>query len=164
MLAPGVLSRWSGKVMRIVAVLVLAALSAASAAATTPTVEELFQQFGLFGNWAGDCKQPATQANPHVSITNPSAGLVIESHDLGADFAINRYSVLQATRISDARLSVQVIFQPGTDVEERQMLEFLIGEGTRRTMFNQPIGGPVRVKDGIAVARGSKTPVLKKCE
>jgi hypothetical protein len=31
-------------------------------------------------------------------------------------------------------------------------------------MFNQTDGGPVRVKDGIAVARGSKTPLLRKCD
>jgi hypothetical protein len=31
-------------------------------------------------------------------------------------------------------------------------------------MFNQGDGGTVRVKDGIALARGSKTPLLRKCE
>jgi hypothetical protein len=127
-------------------------------------VEDLFRQFGLFGDWASNCKQPATPANPHVSVTTPSAGLVLESHDLGADFALNRYSVLAATRVSDTRLSVQVIFQPGSEIEERQTLVFHIRDGTRRTMFNQPVGGPVRVKDGIAVGYGSKTPVLRKCE
>ena len=57
-----------------------------------------------------------------------------------------------------------VIFQPGAQGEERQKLVFLIRNGTRRTMFNQPDGGAVRVKDGIALAHGIKTPVLKKCE
>ena len=85
--------------MRIAAVIVLAVLTAMPAAAA-PSVEDLFQQFGLFGNWAADCKQPATPANPHVSITMPSPGLVLEDHDLGADFAVNRYSVLSAERVS----------------------------------------------------------------
>jgi hypothetical protein len=31
-------------------------------------------------------------------------------------------------------------------------------------MFNQTDGGTVRVKDGIALARGSKTPLLRKYE
>ena len=48
-------------------------------------------------------------------------------------------------------LSVEVIFQPGTEAEERQKLVFLVRDGTRRTMFNQPDGGAVRVKDGIAL-------------
>ena len=150
--------------MRIAAVFVLALFTAVPASASDPSVEDLFRQFALFGDWAGHCKQPATPANPRVSITTPSAGLVLESHDLGADFALNRYSVLAATRVSDTRLSVEVIFQPGSEIEERQTLVFQIRDGTRRTMFNQPIGGPVRVKDGIAVGRGSKTPVLRKCE
>jgi hypothetical protein len=150
--------------MRIAAAIVLAVLTAMPVAATAPSVEDLFRQFGLFGNWATDCKQPATPANPHVSISTPSTGLVRENHDLGRDYAVNRYSVLSAERLSDTRLSVKVIFQPGTDSEERQTLEFLIRERTRRTMFNQPAGGAVRVKDGIALAHGSKTPVLNKCE
>jgi len=41
---------------------------------------------------------------------------------------------------------------------------FRVREGTRRTLFNQPDGGAVRVKDGIALAHGSKTPVLNKCD
>jgi len=154
-------------VMRIVTALVFAVLAAnftALPAAAAPSIEQLFHEFGLFGNWAANCKLPATPANPYVGITMPSAGLVFEEHNLGPDFAINHYSVLAATRISAELLSVNVIFQPGTEVEERQTLVFLVREGTRRTMFNQPDGGAVRVRDGIALARGTRTPMLKKCE
>lgn len=133
-------------------------------AAAAASVEELFQQFGLFGNWAGDCAQPAAPGNPHVSISMPTAGLVLEEHDLGSDFAVNRYSVLSADRVAAERLAVEVIFQPGAEGEERQKLVFLIRHDTRRTMFNQPDGGPVRVKDGIALAHHTKTPLLRKCE
>ena len=106
-------------------------------AANGAAVEQLFQHFELFGTWAADCQQPASPANPHVSITTPSPGLVLEDHDLGPDFAVNRYSVLAAERLSAERISVAVIFQPGTETEERQKLVFLVREGTRRTMFNQ---------------------------
>jgi hypothetical protein len=150
-------------VREIAAVVVFAVLTATPVAADT-SVEDLFQQFGLFGDWATDCKQPATPGNPHVSIFTPNAGLVLESHDLGPDYAVNRYSVLSAARLSDTRLAVHVIFQPGTDNEERQTLEFFIREGTRRTMFNQPDGGAVRVKNGVALAHNIKTPVLNKCQ
>ena len=91
-------------------------------------------------------------------------GLVLESHDLGPDYTRNRYSVVSAQRLSAEQLAVAAIFQPGTDAEERQKLVFLIRNNTRRTLFNQPDGGAVRVKDGIALAFGSKTPVLHKCE
>jgi len=149
--------------MRIAAVIVLALLTAMPATAAAPLVEALFQQFGLFGTWAADCQQPATPGNPHVSITTPTPGLVLEDHDLGSDFAVNRYSVLAAERISAERLSVEVTFQPGAEGEERQKLVFLIRNDTRRTMFNQANGGPVRVKDGIALAHHTKTPLLRKC-
>ena len=143
---------------------VLTACFAIPPAAAAPTVEELFRAFDLFGNWAADCRQPANPANPHVSITMPSPGLVQEDHSLGSEFTLNRYSVLSATRLSDTRLAVAVIFQPGGENEERQKLEFLMRKNTRRTMFNQVEGGPVRVKDGVALAHKTKTPVLRKCD
>ena len=127
-------------------------------------VDALFQQFGLFGDWAVDCKQPASPANPHVSVTTPSPGLVLENHDLGPNYAVNSYSMLSAERLSAEQLSVEAIFQPGTEAEERQKLVFLVRKNTRRTMFNQPEDGAVRVKDGIVLAFGTKTPVLEKCE
>jgi hypothetical protein len=150
--------------MRLVAIFVLVASFAAPGGASGASVDELFQQFGLFGTWAADCGQPATPANPRVSIITPSAGLVLEDHNLGPDFAVNRYSILSAEKISANSLSVDVIFQPGTEVEERQKLVFAVRDNTRRTIFNQTDGGAVRVKDGIALARGSKTPLLRKCE
>ena len=122
--------------MRIAAVLVLAAATAMPAAAQTAPVDALFQQFGLFGIWAADCQQPASPVNPHVSITTPSPGLVSESHDLGPNYTINHYSMVSAERVSAEQLA----------------------------LFNQPDGGAVRVQDGIALAHGSKTPVLNKCE
>jgi hypothetical protein len=150
--------------MRSLAVFALVASIFLFNEAAAASVEELFQQFGLFGSWATECDKPATPSNPHVSITVPSAGLVLEDHNLGADFAVNRYSVLDAERVSPTSLSVNVIFQPGTEVEERQKLVFAVRGNTRRTLFNQTNGGAVRVKDGIALARGSKTPLLQKCD
>jgi hypothetical protein len=150
--------------MRIAAAMVLAAAAAATMpAARAEPVDALFQQFGLFGTWAADCQQAASPENPHVGITTPSPGLALESHDLGQGYARNPYSILSAERLSDEQVSVEVIFRPGTEGEERQKLVFRIRKGTRRTMFNQPEGGAVRVKDGIALASGSKTPVLRKC-
>ena len=105
--------------MRLVAVIGIAALVALPEIANAASVEEVFQEFGLLGTWAADCGSPATPGNPHVSITMPSAGLVLEDHDLGPDFAVNRYSVLSAEPVSQTNVSVQVIFQPGTTVEEQ---------------------------------------------
>jgi len=132
--------------------------------ADAASADELFRHFNLFGTWATDCKNPPTPSNPYVSITTPSAGLILEDHNLGPDYAVNRYSVLSAEQVSSTSVAVNVIFQPGTEAEERQKLVFAVRDKTRRTMFNQTDGGPVRVKDGIAVARGSKTPLLKKCD
>lgn len=149
--------------MRIVAVLVLTAAIGLSAAQAEP-VDAVFQHFGLFGDWAVDCKQATSSANPRVSVTTPSPGLVLENHDLGGNFAVNKYSMLSAERLSPEQVSVEVIFQPGTEAEQRQKLVYLVRKNTRRTMFNQPEDGDVRVRDGIVLAFGTKTPVLEKCD
>jgi hypothetical protein len=70
---------------------------------------------------------------------------------------------LAAAKLSAERLSIEVIFAPGSENEQRQKLILQIRKQTRRTLFNQPEGGEVRVKDGIALARGTRTPLLKKC-
>jgi hypothetical protein len=150
--------------MRLVTVFMFVVSFAISTTADAASVEELFEQFGLFGTWATDCNKPPTPGNPHVSITTPTAGLVLEDHNLGPDFAINRYSVLSAERTSPTSLSVDVIFQPGTELEDRQKLIFSVRNNTRRTIFNQTSGGAVRVKDGIALAHSTKTPLLQRCE
>jgi hypothetical protein len=148
--------------MKIAAAVVFVLVSI-SPATSSASVEELFHVFDLFGSWAPDCKQPATPDNPHVAITMPSSGLVLEDYDLGPDFEMNRYSVLSAERLSATRLQVAVIFQSGTQNEEHQKLVFFIRNGTRRTMFNQPEGGAVRVKDGVVLPYHVKTPLLRKC-
>jgi hypothetical protein len=151
--------------MRIVAVfLALVATAMPAAAGEGPPPEQLFQQFGLFGTWADDCGAPESPANPHVKISQPAPGVILEDHHLGSDNAVNRYSVLSAERLSNTRLSVVVLFHPGAENQERQHLVFAIRDHTRRTVFNQPDGGPVRVKDGIVLWNGSKTPLLHKCE
>jgi hypothetical protein len=154
----------SGDVMRFAAVLVLAAMTAMPAAVHAAPADTVFQEFALFGTWAGDCKAAASPDNPHVSITTPAPGLVLEDHDLGPNYAVNRYSMLSAERLSADELWAETILQPGTEVEERQKLVFRVRDNTRRTMFNQPADGPVRVKDGIVLARNAQTPVLNKCE
>jgi hypothetical protein len=149
--------------MRLLAVLVLAAAIPAAAEAALST-EELFNSFGLFGTWAVDCKRAAASDNPHVSITMPGPGLILEEHDLGGDNAVNRYSILSAQKLSDTRIAMQVVFQPGKETEEHQRLVLAVHDGTRRTLFTQPQDGPVRVKDGVVAAYGLQTPLLRKCE
>ncbi|MFN3659334.1 MAG: hypothetical protein ACK4UO_18975 [Pseudolabrys sp.] len=134
------------------------------AAAEATSVEAIFTEFGLFGVWAGDCAKKAAPDNPHVHIARASTGVVFEEHDLGPGYAVNVYNIVSAERLSSTRVSTRVIFQPGGPKEERQTLVFDLRGNTRRTMFNQAEGGPVRVKDGVAVALGNKTPVLKKCD
>ena len=132
--------------------------------AAEPGVVDLFHTLGLFGTFAPDCSRPPAPSNPHVSVSQQTGGLVIEAHNVGAAYAANLYSVRAARRLGPNRLEIKVVFVPGTQAEEFQTLELLVGKGTRRTMLNRVDDGPVRVRRGVAVANGSKTPLLKKCD
>lgn len=154
----------------VVLALVMAGTAAAKSSPAMPnsgepsSAERLFRAFDLFGNWAPDCKQNASPDNPHVGISLPETGIVLEQHDLGPAYAHNRYIILSARRSGRERASVEALFQQGGAEAQRQHLVFLIRGRTRRTMFTQTQGEPPRVKDGIALANGKPTPLLKKCE
>ena len=126
-------------------------------------IEAVLRDAGMFGTWAVDCQAAPTPANPHVSMLMADGGSVIERHELGGDFEINIYQVVAAMRLSKTRVSVDVLFKPGSAREQEQSLVFAIENETRRTMFNRIAGGTVVVKDGIVAGHNVKTPVLKKC-
>lgn len=130
---------------------------------TDPAVLELLQSHELFGTFAADCSRPAAPTNPHVRVSREPGGMVIEAHDVGLKYTNNLYSVRTARRLAADRLELKVVFVPGTKAEEYQTMELIVGKGTRRTMFNRVDNGPVRVQRGVAVANGSRTPLLKKC-
>jgi hypothetical protein len=155
--------------MRLAAVVVLvfAGLGPAAAQDARPSadpakVEAVLRDAGLFGTWAVDCGRPATPANPHVSIVL-AGGAVLERHELGTDYEINTYRVIDAKRLSATRVSVEVLFKPGSENEQTQDLVFRVSKDTRRTIFNRVEGGAVVVKDGIVAGHNVKTPTLKRC-
>jgi hypothetical protein len=149
--------------MRSVAVVAFLLSMTLVAAAEPPTTAEVFRQFGLFGTWAVDCGRPASPANPYVTDILRDTGAVVEEHHLGSDYALNRYRVLSAERLSDTDVALEVIFQPGSEAAERQKLIMRVSGGERRTLFNQPQGGAVLVRDGVVVGAGLNTPTLTKC-
>ena len=149
--------------MRLLSVLALLLLAAPVSAREKPSVAALFKDYGLLGEWAMDCKAKASPENPHVTVSKDDEGSVVESHDLGDDYRVNAYRMLAAKRVSQTEVSVKALFDPGSDAEQKQDLTFSVHDGTRRTVFTRVEGGPVRVKNGVAVGFGMKTPRLKKC-
>jgi hypothetical protein len=146
----------------VVGMAFLLSMTLAAAAEPPPTVD-VFQQFGLFGTWAVDCGRPASPQNPYVSDILQDTDAVVEEHHLGPSYVVNRYRVRSATRLSATQVAVEVIFQPASEVAQRQKLIMRVRDGQRRTLFNQPQGGEVRVRDGVVLAAGVKTPTLRKC-
>jgi len=149
--------------MRFACVLALAVLAMPAAAQEKPSVAGLFKDYGLIGEWAIDCKAKAAPENPHVSVSEDGDGTIVERHDLGDDYRVNAYRMLTAKRVSKTEVSVQALFDPGTEDEQKQDLTFSVRDGTRRTVFTRVEGGAVRVKNGVAVGFGAKTPRLNKC-
>lgn len=148
--------------MRIVCVIALVLLSLPAVAQDKAGVAGLFQEYGLLGEWAVDCKADASPSNPHVEVS-ADEGNVVERHDLGSGYRTNEYRMLSARRVSPMQVSVEALFEPGSEGEQKQDLTFSVHDGTRRTVFTRVEGGSVRVKDGLIVGHGVKTPRLRKC-
>ncbi len=142
------------------------AMTLAAAAKPAPPVApaDVFRALGLFGTWAVDCGRPASPQNAYVSDFVDANGTVVEDHHLGAKYAVNHYRVLSAIRLSSTKVSLDVMFRPGDESGERQKLVMRVTDGHRRTLFNQPAGGEVRVKNGMVLGAGIATPTLVKCE
>jgi hypothetical protein len=149
--------------MRLVSVLALLLLATPAAAQEKSGVAALFKDYGLLGEWAHDCNANPTPENPHVTVSEDDEGNIVEQHDLGEDYRVNAYRMLAAKRLSQTEVSVQALFDPGSEAEQKQDLTFSVHDGTRRTVFTRVEGGPVRVKNGVALGFGMKTPRLKKC-
>jgi hypothetical protein len=150
--------------MRLVSVVLFALFASSAAAQEKPSVAALFKDYGLIGKWAIECKTKASPENPHVKVSQDGGGTVVERHDLGDDYRVNAYRILAAKRVSQTEVSVQALFEPGSEAEQKQDLTFSVRDGTRRTLFTRVEGGPVRVKNGVAVGFGAKTPRLRKCD
>jgi hypothetical protein len=147
-----------------VALLVTVALPlAAEAGVPERSAVDVFRDFGLFGTWAVVCGKPPSVDNPRVTVALSDHNAVVEDHALGGTDMSNHYRILSARPISDTRLAVQVILNPGGKFEERQNLIMVVRDNTRRTVFNQAEDGEVHVKDGVALGFGLKTPLLRKC-
>lgn len=149
--------------MRLVAAVAFVLSMTLAATAAPSTAPETFRQFALFGTWAVDCGRPASPQNPYVSDILRDSGEVVEQHHLGPNYAVNNYRVLSAARLSDTQVAIEVMFQPGSEAAQEQTLIMHVWDGRRRTLFNQPKGGDVRVRNGVALAAGVKTPTLTKC-
>ena len=153
--------------MRIAAAFAFTVFAIITTPAGAATVESLFQEFGLFGNWAFDCSQPPslTANNTHASFTKRSDGVVVEDMNPGPGLDVSHYTILSAERLSDTQLSMEAIFQPGTAYEQRFSQVLLISNATWRQMFSK-MGDRVGVKDGIVVfpPNGRPTPVWNKCK
>ena len=143
--------------------LVQPAVSYAMTTQAPSTVTAVFEHYGLFGEWAVHCEAQASPSNPHVLVMRPVDDTVLEKHELGAGYTVNTYRMLTAEPVSPTRIAVEALFQPDGKDGERQRLVFSVRARTRRTLFTQIDGGPVRVKNGMAVGYGVKTPRLEKC-
>jgi hypothetical protein len=150
--------------MRAVALAAFWLSTTIAAAAASPTPADVFRAVGLFGTWAVDCSRPASLRNPYVNNFVDETGAVVQEGHFGARYAVNHYHIISAKRLSATEVELGVTFQPGDEAGHRQTLVMHVANGRRRTMFNQPADGKVRVRDGVVLGAGVKTPTLMKCE
>jgi hypothetical protein len=74
------------------------------------------QAFGLFGTWAGECRQGASPANNHVTYVGTPAGGVQLRYDAGADYDDITYDITEAKQIAPDRISMRQVLASNKEV------------------------------------------------
>jgi hypothetical protein len=143
----------------------LIALLAAGAAmpvqpASAETLREAFDGFGLTGEWAGDCRVPASHDNQHFTWTVLSDSKGQMATDYGTS-RLSYYDVPFAQRIGDDQIQLKLLNRAsnaGLDMVVQKQ------EGRIHTVSSVLANGTALIKDGRYVSDGKETLRQEHCK
>ena len=128
--------------------------ASAQAAAPTPmTVQQAAQAFGLIGDWAPDCSQPASQENEHAVYALQGDGTVSLAYNDGPGIESNRYTWNQGLVIQPNELQLDGVFL-GNNQAQHTVLQ-KNEQGQLRVFGNVDGTGKILVENGAFPSGGS---------
>jgi hypothetical protein len=121
------------------------------------------KEFGLIGTWADDCNKRPAPSNQHATFTVTSRGAVLLRNDFGPDYGDMIYRVLEATRLSQFRLSLRQVLT--TDSEVALDTVMLKANAKVRIWSSRGIDGRQYVEDGLVPsANNRETGWMERCD
>lgn len=125
------------------------------------TVQQAAQTWGLIGEWAVDCSQPASPDNTHDTYALESDGTVSLAYDAGPGMEQNRYSWTEGNIIQPDKLQIDGVFL-GDNLAQHTVLQ-KNDQGQLRVFGNVDGSGKVLVRNGAFPDGSGAPPWSNKC-
>jgi hypothetical protein len=121
------------------------------------------KEFGLIGTWADDCNKRPAPSNQHATFTVNSRGAMLLRNDFGPDYGDMIYRILEATRLSQFRLSLRQVLT--TDSEVALDTVMLKTNARVRIWSSRGVDGRQYVEDGLVPsANNRETGWMERCD
>ena len=144
--------------------LVIVQLLLLTVLAHAQSVASVVKEFGLFGSWAIDCRQPPSPTNAYADFSLTSRGAIELRDDFGPDFDDMIYRIVDAKRVGQFRLSLrQLLTTDGQIVLDTVMLR---AAGRIRNWSSRLAdGSSILVENGlIPLAKEQETGWMTRCD
>ncbi|HXP12978.1 MAG TPA: hypothetical protein VN795_04890 [Stellaceae bacterium] len=144
-----------------------AAVLAAVTAAANPDGAAL-TRLGLAGEWAVDCRQAISDANPHVTFATSDAAPGDQSPryiESGPNGAVGTASIGNIRALAGGQISLTMTVTQNLGGESAKIVmdNVLIKDGNRFRFLEVKANGQASVSGGITKANGEATQWLQRC-
>jgi hypothetical protein len=148
----------------LAAALAVATVEAANAQSVANTVAE----FGLIGNWATDCAQPASTRNYHAIYAIKPSGEVSRTYYDAPGHVLNNYKITSAKRQARDMLSYEQVWDfagsPANIAGDRVQVLLNMVENKYQIVSSQGSDGSFFVKDRKFPNSGDESPWQFRCQ
>jgi hypothetical protein len=121
------------------------------------------KDFGLIGTWADNCNARPGPANQHATFSVTGRGTVLLRNDFGPSYGDMTYRILEATRISQFRISLRQVLT--TDSEVALDTVMLKANAKVRIWSSHGVDGRQYVEEGLVPsANNRETGWMERCD
>ena len=139
------------------------ALIVAASVACAQSPNSAVKEFGLIGTWADNCNAQPGPSNQHATFSVSGRGTVLLRNDFGRNYGDMIYRVVEATRLSQFRISLRQVLT--TDSEVALDTVMLKANAKVRILSSHGIDGRQYVEDGLVPsANNRETGWMERCD
>jgi hypothetical protein len=141
----------------------IAPLILAPGLASAQSPNGAIKEFGLIGTWADDCNTKPGPTNQHATFSVTSRGAVLLRNDFGPTYGDMIYRIVEATRVSQFRLSLRQVLTTDNGVALDTVM--LKANAKVRIWSSHGVDGRQYVEDGLVPsANNRETGWMERCD
>lgn len=126
-------------------------------------IQTVMREFGMLGERAPDCTQPASLANPYLVFYDAN-GIIRGYTKTGPSNRAANYTIVNATR-AGTKMMMRTLYEPQPGSEQYLLDISIVRDGSRtRTITSQRVdNGTYLIKDGLNISSEKPVPWLSDC-